>query len=114
MNPLWRILQFCVGDLLAKTLSFLAFIFLARILDVANYGTLEFALSILAYFLLLGDGGLELCWSRVRESNSGRVRCGSQCARPSESPRPANRCGRFVPQGLSASSVGDSSAASDQ
>ena len=64
MNPLWRILQFCVGDLLAKTLSFVAFIFLARMLGVANYGTLEFALSILAYFLLLGDGGLEFWATR--------------------------------------------------
>jgi len=53
-----------VGDLLAKTLSFVAFIFLARMLGVANYGTLEFALSILAYFLLLGDGGLEFWATR--------------------------------------------------
>ena len=64
MNPLWRILQLCLGDFLAKTLSFLAFVFLARMLGVANYGTLEFALSILTYFLLLGDGGLELWATR--------------------------------------------------
>ena len=55
---------------MAKTLSFLAFVYLARILGVADYGTLEFALAILTYFLLLGDGGLEL-WA-TREVARGR------------------------------------------
>ncbi len=45
-------------------------IYLARILGVTNYGTLEFAISIMTYFLLFGDGGLEL-WA-TREAAQGK------------------------------------------
>jgi len=69
MNPFRNILRLSVGDFVAKTLYFLAFVYLARVLGVANYGVLEFALSILSYLLLLADGGLEL-WA-TREAARG-------------------------------------------
>lgn len=70
MNPFRNILRLSAGDFLAKTLNFLAFVYLARVLGVALYGVLEFAISILTYFLLLADGGLEL-WA-TREAAQGR------------------------------------------
>lgn len=63
------VFRLSIGDFLAKTLYFLAFIFMARMLGVSAYGVLEFSLSILAYFLLLGDAGLEL-WA-TREAARG-------------------------------------------
>jgi len=70
VSPFRNILRLSVGDFLAKTLNFLAFVYLARVLGVASYGVLEFASSILTYFLLLADGGLEL-WA-TREAAEGR------------------------------------------
>jgi O-antigen/teichoic acid export membrane protein len=70
MNPFKNIFRLSVGDFLAKTLYFLAFIYLARVLGVSSYGVLEFALSILTYFLVLADGGLEL-WA-TREAARGQ------------------------------------------
>ena len=64
MNPFLNIIRLVSGDFLAKTLNFLAFIYLARVLGVASYGILEFAISIVMYFLLLADGGLELWATR--------------------------------------------------
>jgi O-antigen/teichoic acid export membrane protein/uncharacterized protein YbaR (Trm112 family) len=66
MNPFRNILRLSAGDFLAKALNFIAFVYLARVLGVAAYGVLEFAISILMYFLLLADGGLEL-WA-IREA----------------------------------------------
>ncbi len=57
-----NIFRLATGDFLAKTLNFLAFVYLARTLGVTTFGVLEFAISIMVYFLLLGDAGLEL-WS---------------------------------------------------
>jgi O-antigen/teichoic acid export membrane protein len=59
-NPLKNILHLAAGDFAARTLSFLAFVYLARVLGVSSFGVLEFAVSILAYLLLIADGGLEL------------------------------------------------------
>ncbi len=70
MNPFRNIFRLSVGDFFAKTFSFLAFVYLARVLGVNTYGVLEFSISILAYLLLLGDCGLEL-WS-TREAALGR------------------------------------------
>jgi O-antigen/teichoic acid export membrane protein len=53
-----------VGDAAAKTLTFLAFVYLARVLGVERFGVLEFAGSLLVYFLLLADGGLEMWATR--------------------------------------------------
>jgi O-antigen/teichoic acid export membrane protein len=68
-KPFLNILRLCAGDFPAKALNFVTFVYLARVLGVTSYGVLEFALSILSYFLLLADGGLEL-WS-TREAARG-------------------------------------------
>lgn len=70
MIPFKNLLRLFLGDFAAKVLFFLAFVYLARILGVSNYGVLEFSLSVLTYFLVLGDGGLEL-WA-TREAARGR------------------------------------------
>jgi O-antigen/teichoic acid export membrane protein len=69
VNPFRSIIQLSVGDFLAKTLNFVAFVYLARVLGVASYGVLEFALSLMTYFLLVADGGLEI-WA-TREAARG-------------------------------------------
>ncbi len=69
VNPLRSILQLSVGDFLAKTLNFVAFVYLARVLGVESYGVLEFAISLMTYFLLVADGGLEI-WA-TREAARG-------------------------------------------
>jgi O-antigen/teichoic acid export membrane protein len=69
MSAFRNILRLSVGDFIAKTLNFLAFVYLARTLGVEGYGVLEFALSLLTYCLLFADGGLEL-WA-TREAASG-------------------------------------------
>ena len=65
-SPLNNIVRLAAGDFLAKMLSFLAFIYLARVLGVGSFGVLEFASSVLTYFLLFADCGLEL-WG-IREA----------------------------------------------
>ncbi len=64
MSPFRNSLRLSTGDFLAKSLNFLAFIYLARRLGVENFGVLEFGASILAYFFLLADGGLEIWATR--------------------------------------------------
>ncbi|MGH9902733.1 MAG: oligosaccharide flippase family protein, partial [Pyrinomonadaceae bacterium] len=73
MNPFRNIFQLSVGDFLAKTLNFLAFVYLARVLGVSQYGVLEFAVSILTYLLVLADGGLEL-WATREAAQDRSVR----------------------------------------
>jgi O-antigen/teichoic acid export membrane protein len=68
-NPFRSILHLSAGDFLAKLLYFVAFVYMAKALGVAQYGVLEFAVAIRTYLLLLADGGLEL-WA-VRESSKG-------------------------------------------
>ncbi|MCP4358087.1 MAG: flippase [Chloroflexi bacterium] len=70
MIPFKNLLRLFTGDIVAKILFFAAFVYLARILGVEYYGTLEFSLAVLTYFLVLGDGGLEL-WA-TRETARGR------------------------------------------
>src|ERR1700680_3533596 len=50
-------------------MSFFAFVYLARILGVANFGVLEFAGSVLTYLLLIADGGLEM-WGTREAANT--------------------------------------------
>lgn len=69
MSPFRNILKLSVGDFIAKAAYFVAFVYMAKRLGVANYGVLEFAVAIRTYLLLLADGGLEL-WA-VRESAKG-------------------------------------------
>jgi O-antigen/teichoic acid export membrane protein len=64
VNPFRNILRLSIGDLFAKIFGFLAFVYLARVLGVEDYGTLEFARAALVYVLLFGDAGLELWATR--------------------------------------------------
>jgi O-antigen/teichoic acid export membrane protein len=64
VNPFRNILRLSIGDLLAKSLGFVAFVYLARVLGVEDYGALEFARAVLVYMLLFGDAGLELWATR--------------------------------------------------
>jgi O-antigen/teichoic acid export membrane protein len=72
-NPFAGILRFSAGDFIAKTLNFLTFIYLARILGVETYGILEFALSSSLYFLFIADAGLE-GWATREASKTSEVR----------------------------------------
>lgn len=69
MNPFRNTLWLSLGDLAAKVLNFLALVYLARVLGVADYGAFEFAITVLTYFTLLADAGLEV-WS-LRETARG-------------------------------------------
>jgi len=64
VNPFRNILRLSIGDLVAKILGFVAFVYLARVLGVEDYGALEFARAALVYVLLFGDAGLELWATR--------------------------------------------------
>lgn len=55
---------------MARVLSFLAFIYIARILGVDSYGTIEFAVSIAIYLQAFTEGGLDL-WA-IREVAQGK------------------------------------------
>lgn len=68
-SPFRNIVRLATGDLIAKATSFLAFVYLARILGVVEFGVLEFAGSVLAYVLLLADGGLEM-WGTREAANT--------------------------------------------
>ncbi len=73
MLPLKNILRLSVGDFTAKSLYFIAFIYLARKLGPDNYGVLELSISILAYFILIADGGLEL-WAMREIARKDQLR----------------------------------------
>ena len=64
-GPFRRILELSIGDVVARAVSFLSFLFLARVLGVDSYGVLEFVLSIFAYLQFMADGGLELWATRT-------------------------------------------------
>ncbi len=72
-SPFRNIAQLSLGDFAAKALNFLAFVWLARALGVREFGVLEFAHSLLMWFLLLGDGGLEL-WATREAARPGDLR----------------------------------------
>jgi O-antigen/teichoic acid export membrane protein len=69
MSPFRNVLKLSAGDLVAKAVYFLSFVYMAQKLGVANYGVLEFALAIRTYLVLLADAGLEL-WA-IREAAKG-------------------------------------------
>ena len=71
-SPFRNIFRLATGDLVAKATSFFTFVYLARILGVANFGVLEFAGSVLAYLLLISDGGLEM-WGTREAANSADI-----------------------------------------
>ncbi len=70
--PFRNIARLATGDFLAKTLNFLAFLYIARVLGVELFGVLEFAGSLLTWFLLAGDAGLEL-WATREAARSGEL-----------------------------------------
>ena len=69
MSPFRNILKLSLGDFVSKAAYFLAFVYMAQKLGVANYGVLEFAIAVRTYLLLLADAGLEL-WA-IREAAKG-------------------------------------------
>lgn len=69
MNPFRNTLTLSAGDFVAKVAYFLAFVYLAQRLGIAGYGTLEFAIAVRTYLVLLADAGLEL-WA-IREAAKG-------------------------------------------
>jgi len=71
-SPFRNIFRLATGDLVAKATSFFTFVYLARILGVANFGVLEFAGSVLTYLLLISDGGLEM-WGTREAANSADI-----------------------------------------
>lgn len=73
MRPFGSILRLAFGDVLAKGLNFLAFVYLARVLDVAGYGILELAIAVTMYFQLLADAGLEV-WATRQAAQAADVR----------------------------------------
>ena len=68
-SPVRNIFRLATGDFISKALNFVAFVYLARVLGVGNFGVLEFANSVLAYFLLAADGGLERWGTREAAKN---------------------------------------------
>jgi O-antigen/teichoic acid export membrane protein len=71
--PFRNIARLATGDFLAKTLTFLAFIYVARVLGVELFGVVEFAGSLLTWFLLAGDAGLEM-WATREAARSNDLR----------------------------------------
>lgn len=71
--PFRNIARLATGDFLAKTLTFLAFIYVARKLGVELFGVLELAGSLLTWFLLAGDAGLEM-WATREAARSQDLR----------------------------------------
>jgi O-antigen/teichoic acid export membrane protein len=63
--PFRNILRLTVADFIAKTLNFLAFVYLARVLGVRAFGVLGFAQAILMYMVLVADAGLEAWATRA-------------------------------------------------
>ncbi len=70
--PFRNIARLATGDFLAKTLNFLAFVYVARMLGVDSFGVLEFAGSLLTWFLLAGDAGLEM-WATREAARSSDI-----------------------------------------
>ena len=64
MSPFRNIPRLSAGDLLARILSFLAFIYLAQVLGVESYGVVEFALAVALYLQAFTEGGLDLWATR--------------------------------------------------
>jgi len=73
VSPFGNIARLFAGDLAAKALQFLTFIYLARVLGVGAYGVLELALAATSYLVLVGDWGLEL-WATRQVSREADLR----------------------------------------
>ena len=69
MSSYRNILKLSAWDMIAKAAYFLACLYLARIMGVEHYGVWEFSISVMAYFLLIADLGMEV-WA-TREATKG-------------------------------------------
>lgn len=69
MSSYRNILKLSAWDMVAKAAYFLACLYLARIMGVEHYGVWEFAISVMAYCLLIADLGMEV-WA-TRETTKG-------------------------------------------
>jgi len=76
MNTSGRItknfLSLSIGQIISQFITFIVFIYLARVLGVGNFGKLNFAQAITVYFLLIGNLGLTTLGTRevAREKES--------------------------------------------
>jgi O-antigen/teichoic acid export membrane protein len=73
VSPFRNIARLFAGDLAAKALQFVTFIYLARTLQVEAYGVLEIALAATSYLVLVGDLGMEL-WATREVSRERDIR----------------------------------------
>ncbi|MBU4305734.1 MAG: flippase [Candidatus Omnitrophica bacterium] len=67
-------LSLSVTEIISKIITFLATIYLARILEVENFGRINFASAIFAYFLLISNSGLMTLGTREVARNRGVLR----------------------------------------
>ncbi len=76
-DSLWRViknfLSLSGGEVLARALTFLNTIYLARVLSAQGFGTWQFALAILGYFMLLTDAGFDHLGQREIAREHGRL-----------------------------------------
>ena len=64
------------GEAISKTLSFLSFTYLARVLGPDTFGFIEFALAVTLFFNIVADGGFHLFGAREiakDEKNAGNL-----------------------------------------
>lgn len=66
-------LSLSVAEIISKIFTFLAVIYLARILGVANFGKISFATAILTYFMLISNLGLVTLGTRETARNKSII-----------------------------------------
>jgi O-antigen/teichoic acid export membrane protein len=69
-----NLLYLSCGEIAARLLTFSSFTYLARTLDPASYGSVEFALAVMVFFSLPVDLGLSWYGAREIALNPGRAR----------------------------------------
>lgn len=69
-----NLLYLSCGEVAAKLLTFCSFTYLARTLDPASYGSMEFTLAVMVFFSLPVDLGLSWYGAREIAHNPGRAR----------------------------------------
>ncbi len=72
MSSYRNILKLSAWDMVAKAAYFLACLYLARIMGVEHYGVWEFSISVMAYFLLIADLGMEV-WATREATKGGNI-----------------------------------------
>ena len=78
MNTAQRILKnvasLLISRAIAQSFTFVSIIYLARILGPADFGRINFALAIVAYFTLIGNMGLPLLGTRDIARDKDKIR----------------------------------------